>query len=321
MRKKVVITGGAGFIGSHLAQRLVQKSYHLTIIDDFNDFYDPAIKKKNIASIARNPLVRVVKEDITHAAAMRTLFKKLQPTHVVHLAARAGVRPSLQNPTLYAHVNILGTLSILEAMKGVRIENFVFGSSSSVYGNSPNVPFSEDDLCDNMISPYAVTKRAAELLCKLHATNESVPTTCLRFFTVYGPRQRPDLAIHSFMKKISAGEPLSMFGDGSSARDYTYIDDIVDGIVRALKKPLPFEIINLGNSHPILLTDTIAAIEKALGKKAAIKKAPFQKGDVVRTFANISKAKKLLDWQPHTGFKEGIMKMAQWYNDTYAKTN
>jgi UDP-glucuronate 4-epimerase len=212
----------------------------------------------------------------------------------------------------------MGTLALLEAAKETGIEQFIFGSSSSVYGNSPNIPFSEDDPCSHMISPYAVTKRSGELLCELYAKNENIPITCLRFFTVYGPRQRPDLAIHSFMKKISSGEPVPMFGDGTTARDYTYIEDIIEGIYATLQHPQKFAVINLGNSHPINLKGMIQEIEKALGKNAVISQQPMQKGDVERTFANISKAKDLLNWEPKTSFAQGIEKMAQWYNETYA---
>jgi UDP-glucuronate 4-epimerase len=318
MQKKIVVTGGAGFIGSHLAEKLLSLDFEVHVIDDFNNFYDPELKEQNIHQYSINKSFHVYRNDITHAKELLKIFEFIQPECVIHLAARAGVRPSLEQPALYSHVNILGTLNVLEASKKVGVTQFIFGSSSSVYGNSPEIPFSEDNACDAMISPYAVTKRSAELFCKLYAENEKIPTTCLRFFTVYGPRQRPDLAIHSFMQKIATGETISMFGDGSSARDYTYIDDIVDGIVAAINKPLDFEIINLGNSHPIQLKDMIAEIEKAMGKKAIIETKPMQKGDVEKTFANIEKAKKLLDWEPKTSFSDGIQKMAEWYNTSNA---
>ncbi len=317
MQKKIVVTGGAGFIGSHLVKKLLDENFDVHAIDDLNNFYDPNIKEQNIADFANNENFHFYHNDITHRKDIHSIFEYIKPEKVVHLAARAGVRPSIENPELYAHVNILGTLNVLQAAKKVKVEQFVFGSSSSVYGNSPHVPFTEDDQCNNMISPYAVTKRSAELLCKLFAENEKMPMTCLRFFTVYGPRQRPDLAIRSFMKKILHDEEIPMFGDGTTARDYTYIDDIIEGVFAAIQKPQPFEIINLGNSHPITLKEMIAEIEKAFSKTAKIDQQPMQKGDVEKTFANIEKAKKLLDWEPHTTFSEGIQKMAQWYNETY----
>ncbi len=317
MQKKIVVTGGAGFIGSHLVKKLLDENFDVHVIDDLNSFYDPHIKEQNIADYANNENFHFYQNDITHGKDVHKMFEYVKPHVVIHLAARAGVRPSIEFPELYAHVNILGTLNLLQASKKVGIEQFIFGSSSSVYGNSPHVPLTEDDQCENMISPYAVTKRSAELLCKLFAENEKMPMTCLRFFTVYGPRQRPDLAIHSFMKKIVNDEEIPMFGDGTTARDYTYIDDIVEGIFAALEKPQAFEIINLGNSHPITLKEMIAEIEKAFSKTAKIDQQPMQKGDVEKTFANIDKAKKLLDWEPRTSFSEGIQKMAQWYNETY----
>ncbi len=317
MQKKIVVTGGAGFIGSHLSQKLLDEAFDVHVIDDMNNFYSPEIKMQHITALSKTKNFYFYENDITHGKDMMKIFEYVKPQMVVHLAARAGVRPSIEFPELYAHVNILGTLNLLQAAKKVGIEQFIFGSSSSVYGNSPDVPFTETDPCNHMISPYAVTKRNAELLCKLYAETEKIPTTALRFFTVYGPHQRPDLAIHSFMKKIVNGEPIPMFGDGTTARDYTYIDDIVEGIYAAVQKPQAFEIINLGNSHPMQLSEMIAEIEKAMGKKAIIDQQPMQKGDVERTFANIEKAKNLLGWEPKTSFTDGIQKMAEWYNETY----
>lgn len=309
---RIIVTGGAGFIGSHLVERLLNEDWTVCVIDNFNDYYDPKIKRSHIAAFEKNPKFSLAEGDIRDTDFIKKTFQEFKPTHVVHLAARAGVRPSLENPVLYTEVNIIGTINLFEACNGLHIKNFIFGSSSSVYGDNEKIPFSEDDPLEKQISPYAITKRSGELIAKMYAENLHMPTTCLRFFTVYGPRQRPDLAIRKFMTLILKGKEIQMYGDGSSSRDYTFIDDIVDGIMRALHHPFDFEIINLGNSHPSTLKQMISAVEKAVGKKGAIIQKPFQMGDVERTYADISKAKKLLDWEPQTSFEDGLKIMAEW---------
>lgn len=312
MSKRIIVTGGAGFIGSTLVRKLLNDNYQVLIIDDFNDFYDPSLKKKNIREYSTNKNFILKKGDITSSSFISRTFSTFKPTHIVHLAARAGVRPSLEQPELYTQVNINGTINILEACKKLPIKNFIFASSSSVYGNNNKVPFSEKDSVESPISPYALTKRTGELICEMYAHLYNIPITALRFFTVYGPRQRPDLAIRKFMTKIINGKPIEMYGNGSTSRDYTYIDDIIDGIMKALNKPSKFEIINLGNSHPISLKQLIQTIEKVTNKKAVIKLCPIQKGDVERTYADISKANEYLKWQPKTSTDEGLQQMYCW---------
>ena len=312
MKKSVLVTGGAGFIGSHLVKKLLDKNWRVIVIDDFNDFYDPRLKRKNISGFLKNKDFKLEKGDITDKDFIHKVFRKYQPPYIVHLAARAGVRPSLKNPLLYTRVNILGTLNILEEAKNYPVKNFVFGSSSSIYGENKKIPFSESDETENQISPYAITKKAGEHICRMYSDLNKIPMTCLRFFTVYGPRQRPDLAIFKFMVNIIKNKPIELYGDGTTSRDYTYIDDIVDGAYRSLLKPFKFEIINLGNSRPVTLKKLITLVEKTLGKNARIKKLPRQPGDVERTYADIKKAKKLLGWKPKTNIEEGLKIMAGW---------
>lgn len=312
MKKTVLVTGGAGFIGSHLVKKLLQNNWRVIAVDDFNDFYDPHIKRNNVLMFSKEKDFYMVEGDITDSTFISRIFSKHRPEYVVHLAARAGVRPSLESPRLYTEVNVLGTLNILEEIKKYKIKNFVFGSSSSVYGENKKVPFAEDDPVENQISPYAVTKYAGEHICKMYATLYKMPITCLRFFTVYGPGQRPDLAICKFMVRILKDKPIEMFGDGSTSRDYTYVDDIVEGIYKSLLNPMKFEVFNLGNSNPVTLRELIALIEKTLGKKAKVVKKPMQKGDVERTYADISKAKKILGWEPKTRIEDGLKVMAKW---------
>jgi len=312
----ILVTGGAGFIGSHLLDRLVSGGRSAVCLDSFNDYYAPDVKRRNVAGALRSGLVTLAEGDICDIALCRRVFEEHGIRRVVHLAARAGVRPSIEEPLLYERVNCQGTLNLLECARDAKVEMFVFGSSSSVYGVSSRVPFREDDPVDCPISPYAATKRAGELYCKTYSHLYGIPMVCLRFFTVYGPRQRPDLAITKFTRLIAAGEPIQVFGDGTARRDYTHVSDIVDGIVAALDSNLSFEIINLGNSSPVELREMVALIEKALGKTARIERLPDQPGDVPITYADISKATRLLGYKPKMPIGEGIRTYVKWFSDT-----
>jgi UDP-glucuronate 4-epimerase len=309
---RILVTGGAGFIGSHLVETLLAAGHGVAILDDFNDFYDPQIKRENISGFSKDVAVHHV--DLRESAAVRDLFHKEKFDAIVHLAARAGVRPSIQYPQLYYDTNVGGTLHLLEAARATGLDRFIFASSSSVYGISKTVPFSEDQHLTQTISPYAATKIAGEFLCSTFSHLYRLRVVALRYFTVYGPRQRPDLAIHQFTKRIQAGQPIDQFGDGTTRRDYTYIDDIVQGTTAALKYDGPlFDIFNLGESQTIPLKDLIAAIEKALGKKAKINQLPEQPGDVPLTCADISKAKKLLGYNPTTQLDAGLPRFVEWF--------
>jgi UDP-glucuronate 4-epimerase len=308
---KVLITGAAGFIGSHLSERLLDDGLMVVGLDNFDDFYNPQIKRQNIKGCLKNKNFQLVEADIRDSAAMdKTVGGGIEI--IVHLAARAGVRPSIEKPLLYADVNINGTMVLLEAAKKHKVNKFIFGSSSSVYGNNKKVPFSERDSVDFPISPYAATKKAGELICHTYHHLYGISITPLRFFTVYGPRQRPDLAIHKFAKLIEQGKPIPVYGDGTMMRDFTYIDDIIDGTVAAMNKCTGFSIYNLGESRPISVNDLIAEIEKALGKKAVKKYLPSQPGDVERTFADVTKAVNELGYKPNTTIQAGLVKFVQW---------
>jgi len=309
---RILVTGGAGFIGSHLVEQLLTCGHDVAIVDDFNDFYDPQIKRENIAAVAKNVAVHHV--DLRDSAAVRNLFHQKKFEAIAHQAARAGVRPSILHPQLYYDTNVTGTLHLLDAARVTGVERFIFASSSSVYGLSKTVPFSEDQHLTQTISPYAATKIAGEFLCSTFSHLYQMRVIALRYFTVYGPRQRPDLAIHQFTRKIHAGRPIDQFGDGSTRRDYTYIDDIIQGTMAALTYDGPlFEIFNLGESETIQLKDLIAAIENALGKKAKINRLPEQPGDVPLTCADISKAKKLLGYNPATRLSQGLPRFIDWF--------
>ena len=306
-----VVTGAAGFVGSHVCERLLEAGWRVSGVDIFDEFYDPAVKRSNVAGCVRHPRFSLIEADIRDEAAMSRAVGAGVDV-IVHLAARAGVRPSIENPLLYQDVNVRGTCILLEAARRFKIPKFVFASSSSVYGNNPKVPFSESDNVDYPISPYAATKKAGELICYAYHHLFGLDVTCLRFFTVYGPRQRPDLAIHKFARLIEHGEPIPVFGDGSMMRDHTYIDDIVAGVMAAVERCKGYRIYNLGNSNPVSLSELIAAIEAALGKAAQIKRLPMQPGDGERTFADISRARAELGFEPRTDLRTGLAEFVKW---------
>jgi UDP-glucuronate 4-epimerase len=318
MMKRVLVTGGAGFIGSPLCQRLLQEGHEVVCLDNFDAYYDPAIKRRNLEEIRASEGAngfQLVEGDIRNKELLDDLFRKSSFGLIIHLAARAGVRPSIEQPLLYEEVNVAGTLNLLEACREFEVRNFIFGSSSSVYGKNRKVPFAEDDPLEAMISPYAVTKRAGELFCYTYHHLYGLNISCLRFFTVYGPRQRPEMAIHKFARLIRDGERIPLFGDGTSRRDYTYIDDIIAGIMGAIQNLRGYDIFNLGESQTIPLRELISLIEQALGKKAEVEELPEQPGDVPITYAEISKARRLLGYDPRVGIEEGVGRFVQWFRD------
>lgn len=308
---KVLVTGAAGFIGSHLTERLLGDDCTVIGVDNFDDFYDPQIKRRNIAPCLKSKNFQFIEADIRDTTAMDSAIAD-DIDVIVHLAAKAGVRPSIDQPLLYADVNVNGTIVLLEAAAKHKVGKFIFGSSSSVYGNNEKVPFSEDDTVDFPISPYAATKKAGELICHTYHHLYGLNVTCLRYFTVYGPCQRPDLAIHKFAKLIEKAKPIPVYGDGTMSRDFTYIDDIIDGTIAAMKKCSGFNIYNLGESRPITVNDLIIELEKALGKKSTKQFLPLQPGDVERTFADISKASKDLAYNPTTTIQQGLAEFVTW---------
>src|SRR5215471_14442622 len=309
---RILVTGGAGFIGSHLVEKVLAVGHEVFILDDFNDFYDPQIKHANIAGFAKD--VTVCHVDLRESDSVQNVFRREKVDAIAHIAARAGVRPSIQNPRLYYDTNVIGTLHLLEAARITGVERFIFASTSSVYGASKTVPFSEDQHLIQTLSPYAATKIAGELLCSTYSHLYQMRVVALRYFTVYGPRQRPDLAIHQFTRRICAGQPIDRFGDGSTRRDYTYIDDIIQGTMAALDYSGPlYDVFNLGGSQTIELKNLISAIENALGKQAKIRQLPEQAGDMPLTYADISKARKLLGYNPTTKLNEGLPKFIDWF--------
>ena len=308
-----LVTGGAGFIGSHLVAALLKDGHQVSIFDDFNDYYDPKIKRNNIASFQKD--IQLIEGDIRDAVLVERTFASNKFDTIVHLAARAGVRPSISDPKLYFTTNIDGTFNLLDACRYHGVNHFVFASSSSVYGVNKKVPFSETDLIERTISPYAATKLSCEQICSNYSSLFGIRTVCLRFFTVYGPRQRPDLAIAKFTKMIKEGRAIDKYGDGSTARDYTYVEDIISGIQAAIQyNQKDFDIFNIGGSATTTLSELIEMIEDAVGKKAIIHQMPDQPGDVPRTYADISKAQKTLGYNPLTPIKEGIRKYVEWSN-------
>jgi UDP-glucuronate 4-epimerase len=310
---RVMVTGGAGFIAFHLICRLLSDKAEVSILDNFNDFYDPQLKRRNVLDLQSRGPVTLHEVDILDGNKLQQVFQQVQPEAVIHLAAWAGVRPSLERPQIYTDVNVTGTVNLLELAKRYRVERFIFGSSSSVYGGSSRVPFREDDPVDQPVSPYAATKRAGELLCHTYSHNYGLNVTCLRFFTVYGPRQRPEMAIHKFAALIRDGLEVPVFGNGQTKRDYTYVDDIVSGITAAVRVNPRFEILNLGESHTIALLELIAILENALGKKARLRFLPEQPGDMPITYADISRSRKLLNYDPRTPIEDGIERFAEWF--------
>jgi UDP-glucuronate 4-epimerase len=312
----ILVTGAAGFIGSHAAEALRAAGHRVVGVDNFCNFYDRSWKEMNLKCMAASGEAIDVEElDIIDGPGISRLIAALKPDAILHLAAMAGVRPSIERPAHYANVNVVGTTNLLQAAVSSGVKKFLFASSSSVYGNLARVPFSEEDPVAEPISPYAATKRAGELICYTYWHLYKLPVFCLRFFTVYGPRQRPDLAIHKFTRLISTGKEIPVFGDGSTSRDYTYIDDIVAGILRALERCDRFRIYNLGGSDPVTLSKLIQQIELALGKTAIIKRLPKQQGDVERTYADLTRSKAELGYQPKTSLEVGLKKFVAWFNE------
>jgi UDP-glucuronate 4-epimerase len=311
----VVVTGAAGFIGSHVSEALLRRGLRVVGMDNFCDFYPRSWKEQNVRSIGGGSAFELEEMDITDAPAVKKLIDRVRPTAIIHLAAMAGVRPSIERPAYYAKVNVEGTANLLQSAAEAKVTRFIFASSSSVYGNQAKAPFSEDDPIDEPISPYAATKRAGELLCHTYWHLYKLPVFCLRFFTVYGPRQRPDLAIHKFTRLMSADKPVPLFGDGSTSRDYTFIDDIVSGVMAALDRCDRFRIYNLGGSDPVTLKELVEELERALGKKAFVDRRPAQAGDVERTYADLTRSAAELGYRPGTGLREGIARFVAWFRE------
>jgi len=309
----ILVTGGAGFIGSHLSGRLLRKGHRVVCLDNFDDFYNPEIKRRNIQEAIGEAKFELIEGDIRDPQLIARVFRGQTADVVVHLAARAGVRPSIEYPKLYEEVNVRGTINLLDACREFGIKSFVFASSSSVYGENSKVPFSEEDRVETPISPYGATKRAGELFCYSYHRLFDINITCLRYFTVYGPRQRPEMAIHKFTRLIEGSERVPMYGNGQSMRDYTYIDDIIDGTLGAIARNKGYEIYNLGESRTIRLIDLIRMLEEALGKRAIIEELSEQRGDMPITYANIKKARKKLDYAPRVSMEEGIGRFVEWY--------
>lgn len=328
MMDTILVTGGAGFIGSHLVEKLLLRGYKVVVIDNFSDYYDPHFKERNLREVESackkyeidTSMLQIYKTDIRDKGALHEIAQKVKIDLIIHLAAMAGVRPSIEYPGLYYDVNVNGTLNLLETAKENGIKKFIFGSSSSVYGNIPEAPFAETDSVDRPISPYAASKKAGELLCYTYFHLYQISIACLRFFTVYGPRQRPDLAIHKFSRKLLQGKSIPFFGDGSTARDYTYVDDITAGIcqtVEWLNQDQPrYEVFNLGNSLTVTLKEMVSTLEKVWGQKANLEVLPLQPGDVVKTWADITKSGRLLGYKPCTDFQTGVEAFAAWLNRT-----
>lgn len=327
---RILITGGAGFIGSHLAERLLLSGNDIVIIDNFNDFYNPALKRRNFSQVADTAVTSgqkllLCEGDIRDSHFVTNIMAQEKPAAIIHLAAAAGVRPSIEDPLLYEEVNIKGTMNLLQAARTIGLKFFLFASSSSVYGNNIKTPFAESDPVDHPISPYAATKKAGELICHTYHHLYGINIACLRFFTVYGPRQRPDLAINKFVRLIDQGKQVPFYGDGCTSRDYTYIDDIVSGIEKAFQwiqcdQPR-YDIFNLGGARPVELRHLLATIEHELGKKATLEQLPMQAGDVQLTFADVTKSEEMLGYRSVTRIEDGISEFIRWYRDMDAAGN
>ena len=312
MAQTILITGAAGFIGSSLTDRMLGSGWRVVGVDNFCDFYDESAKRRNIAEAMEHEAFELVEADIRDAVAMRRTFQRTKPAALVHIAAMAGVRPSIEDPAYYVQVNLDGTVNVLDAAVEADVQKVLFASSSSVYGNNSKVPFAEDDPVDCQISPYAATKRACELLCHTYWHLHQLPVFCFRFFTVFGPRQRPDLAISKFLKLVAEDQPIPVFGDGSTSRDYTYIDDIVDGLTAALDRCDRYRIYNLGGNVPVTLSELIAAIGRVVGKEPRIDRQPMQPGDVQRTYADLTRSTAELGFLPKVSLEEGIRRQWHW---------
>lgn len=315
---RIIVTGGAGFIGSHLTEALLERGDIVAVIDDFNTFYDPGLKRENIELLRRKGEFTLFEADIRDGKLMDEAFASFKPEAVCHLAARAGVRPSIEDPLLYEEVNCLGTLNLLEASRKTGVKNFVFASSSSVYGINSKVPFSEEDPITCPISPYATTKRAGELMCFTYSHLYGLPSTCLRFFTVYGERGRPDMAVAKFTRLIHDNKEIQVYGDGTAKRDFTYVKDIISGLVKSIDTRSRYEIVNLGGANTIEVNGLIGLIEKALGKKANIRYTAPAPGDVPITYADVAKAKRLLGFSPAVRIDEGVERYVRWFIDREA---
>lgn len=313
----ILLTGTAGFIGSHAGEALLKANHRVIGLDNFDPFYDPTLKEQNLQFCLKDPGFLFIRGDILDRPLLDKLFSEHSIDLVIHLAARAGVRPSIQQPLLYQRVNVEGTLNILEAMRQHKVKKMIMASSSSVYGNNEKLPYSETDPVDRAISPYAATKKACEVIAYTYYHLYGIETFCLRFFTVYGPRQRPEMAIHQFTRKILKGEAIPLFGDGSTARDYTYIDDIIDGLMKCIRHLKGYEILNLGESKTVTLIELVRMIEEATGKKAALDWKPMQPGDVRKTYADIQKARQLIGYNPKVDIQEGIQQFVTWFKDNY----
>ena len=317
-RRSVVVTGGAGFIGSHLVDRLLARGDNVVVIDSFDPFYDPQIKRRNLTLASDNSAFRLIEADVRDVNAVAAALGDAPFDALIHLAAAVGVRPSIADPARYVSINVDGTGAALELAARKRIPSFVFGSSSSVYGDSAASPFVESDPAASPISPYAATKRAGELLCHSAHHISGLSVMCLRFFTVYGPRQRPDLAIHKFVSMIHRGTPITVYGDGQTRRDYTHVTDIVSGILSTIEYVSDnkvFDIVNLGGGNPVTLAEVVDSLEKLLGKAASVERLPAQSGDVKHTFASIDKARQLLGFKPKIEFADGVRDFVKWYHD------